>query len=117
MDIRLWDNKLKKDLFLYRGDSLYKYDTTEFRDTLTAKISSDSAKTVVAKDNKRKKNMHVSSYNLGTIIAMFPDTDYNKVVNKSSTDIYRMLMRNGLQVFFSQRYQGDQFLKWVFNYF
>ena len=56
-------------------------------------------------------------YTIGTIIAMFPDTDFSKVVGASSDDIYRMLMRNGMQVFFSQRSQGDQFLNWVFNYF
>ena len=117
MDIRLWDNKAKRDLLLYKGDSLYKYEENELVDSLTAKILSDSLKTTVSKKNTRNKDLPVTAYNLGTIIAMFPDTDYNKVVSQSSTDIYRMLMRNGLQVFFSQRYQGDQFLKWVFNYF
>jgi hypothetical protein len=117
MDIRLWDSKLKKDLFVFKGDSLFKKDTTETRDTARSKTATDSVKTVSRKIAAIKKDTLVISYNLGTIIAMFPDTDYNKIVNRSSTDIYRMLMRNGLQVFFSQRYQGDQFLKWVFNYF
>jgi len=117
MDIRLWDSKLKKDLLVYRGDSLIRRDTTEAQDTLKTKAVTDSVRTVSRKITKSKTDTLVKSYNLGTIIAMFPDTDYNKIVNKSSTDIYRMLMRNGLQVFFSQRYQGDQFLKWVFNYF
>jgi len=117
MDIRLWDSKLKKDLLVYRGDSLIRRDTTEAQDTLKTKAVTDSVRTVSRNITKSKTDTLVKSYNLGTIIAMFPDTDYNKIVNKSSTDIYRMLMRNGLQVFFSQRYQGDQFLKWVFNYF
>jgi len=117
MDIRLWDNKLKKDLLVYRGDSLFKKDTSEIKDTVRTRAGVDSVKTVSRKISVSKKDTLVKSYNLGTIIAMFPDTDYNKVVNQSTTDIYRMLMRNGLQVFFSQRYQGDQFLKWVFNYF
>ncbi|HMS32864.1 MAG TPA: glycosyltransferase family 39 protein [Ignavibacteria bacterium] len=117
MDIRLWDSKLKKDLIIFRGDSLLKKDTTATTDTIRIKTGTDSIKTVNRKISNSKKDSLVISYNLGTIIAMFPDTDYNKVVNQSSTDIYRMLMRNGLQVFFSQRYQGDQFLKWVFNYF
>lgn len=117
MDIRLWDSKLKKDLIVFRGDSLMKKDTSEVSDTARSKSGIDSIRTLSRKISNSKKDTLVISYNLGTIIAMFPDTDYNKIVNKSSTDIYRMLMRNGLQVFFSQRYQGDQFLKWVFNYF
>ena len=116
LELRLIDNKSKRDLLLFRGDSLFKPDTTVRSDT--AKIKSiDTVKVVVKKNIKVIKDTLVKSYDLGTIIAMFPDTDYNKIVNKSSTDIYRMLMRNGLQVFFSQRYQGDQFLNWVFNYF
>lgn len=117
LDVRLNDRKLNKDLIVYRGDSLYKIDTTLLSDTAKTTALQDSVKTVSKKITKEKKDTLVRSANLGTIIAMFPDTDYNKVVSKSSTDIYRMLMRNGLQVFFSQRYQGDQFLNWVFNYF
>ncbi len=117
MDIRLWDNKFKRDLVVFKGDSLMKPDTSGISDTLKQKATADSIKTVSKKTALKTKESIVKSINLGTIIAMFPDTDYNKVVSKSSTDIYRMLMRNGLQVFFSQRYQGDQFLKWVFNYF
>jgi hypothetical protein len=117
IDIRLFDNAAKKNLSVYSGDSLYKPESVSLSDTLKQKAQ-DSVKTILSKKNVRAaKDTLVTSYNLGTIIAMFPDTDYNKIVNKSSTDIYRMLMRNGLQVFFSQRYQGDQFLNWVFNYF
>ncbi|MEO8664249.1 MAG: glycosyltransferase family 39 protein [Ignavibacteria bacterium] len=117
MNIRLVDTKLKKDIIVFKGDSLMKIDTTEFSDTLKTKTAGDTSKTPVKKMAQRNKDTIVTTYNLGTIIAMFPDTDYNKVVSMSGTDIYRMLMRNGLQVFFSQRYQGDQFLNWVFNYF
>ena len=116
MEIRLVDNKLKKNMLVYKGDSLFKADTLNISDTLKLNLI-DSLKVVSKKNVKIKKDTLVTNYELGTIIAMFPDTDYNKIVNKSSTDIYRMLMRNGMQVFFSQRYQGDQFLNWVFNYF
>lgn len=116
MDIRLRDNKLKKDMIVFKGDSLFRPETLEVNDTAKTKAR-DSVKVVNIKNIKLNKDSVMLDYNLGTIIAMFPDTDYNKIVNKSSTDIYRMLMRNGLQVFFSQRYQGDQFLNWVFNYF
>lgn len=117
LSLRVLDNKNKKSMTVFRGDSLYKIDSVEKNDTAKSKTSSDSIKTVNKRIASKNKETFVTDYELGTIIAMFPDTDYNKVVNKSSADIYRMLMRNGLQVFFSQRYQGDQFLNWVFNYF
>jgi hypothetical protein len=119
LELRLRDNKLNRDLFVYKGDSLFRRDTSEFADTAKSKSNlADSIKMVGKKNiSKNKRDTLMTNYNLGTIIAMFPDTDYNKVVSKSSTGIYRLLMRNGLQVFFSQRYQGDQFLNWVFNYF
>ncbi|MEO6695388.1 MAG: glycosyltransferase family 39 protein [Ignavibacteria bacterium] len=120
LDVKLHDNKLKKDLLVFKGDSLYKLDTLELSDTATIKFrepTKDTLKTISIKNIPKVRDTLVTEYNLGTVIAMFPDTDYNKIVNKSTTDIYRMLMRNGLQVFFSQRYQGDQFLNWVFNYF
>lgn len=115
LDIRLVDSKLKKDLMVFKGDSLFKIDIAGRSDT-TVSRTLDSIKVVSKSSNKNKEDILVRNYNLGTIIAMFPDTDYNNVVNRS-TDIYQLLMRNGLQVFFSQRYQGDQFLNWVFNYF
>jgi len=117
LELRLTDNKLNKNLVVYKGDSLYKRDTSETINIRKTRTLADSARSVSKKNVSKNKTEVVTGYELGTIIAMFPDTDYNKVVNKSSTDIYRMLMRNGLQVFFSQRYQGDQFLNWVFNYF
>lgn len=117
LEIRLWDNKYKKDLLVYRGDSLYKKELSEIADTSGSTAANDSVKTVSKKNIKTVKDTLIKNYELGTIIALFPDSDYNKIVSQSSTGIYRMLMRNGLQVFFSQRYQGDQFLKWVFNYF
>ncbi|MEO8446177.1 MAG: glycosyltransferase family 39 protein [bacterium] len=117
LELRIIDNKADKDLIVYRGDSIFKRDTSLISDTVRTKALGDSIKVVSKKITSRNRDSLVTDYELGTIIAMFPDTDYNKVVNKSTADIYRMLMRNGLQVFFSQRYQGDQFLNWVFNYF
>ncbi len=119
LELSVRDNKMKRDLLLYKGDSLYKNDAQETSDTSRQKaITADSVRAVNKKIiSRNKRDSLVTNYNLGTIIAMFPDTDYNKIVNKSTTGIYRLLMRNGLQVFFSQRYQGDQFLNWVFNYF
>ncbi|MBV6477901.1 MAG: hypothetical protein HGGPFJEG_00646 [Ignavibacteria bacterium] len=116
LDIKIRDNKINKDLPVFRGDSIYKPDSLASIDSLITKAA-DSLKTVSSKKIQQSKEKKITAYNLGTIIAMFPDSDYNKIVSKSSSDIYRLLMRNGLQVFFSQRYQGDQFLNWVFNYF
>jgi len=118
VDVRLRDNKTKNDLFVYRGDSLMKPDTTNFFTRQdNNKQARDTAKSVAKRVPAKAKELMTKSYSIGTIIAMFPDTDFNKIVGKSSDEIYRMLMRNGIQVFFSQRYQGDQFLNWVFNYF
>ncbi|MBK6879007.1 MAG: glycosyltransferase family 39 protein [Ignavibacteria bacterium] len=118
VDVRLRDNKTKNDLFVYRGDSLMKPDTTNFFTRQdNNKQARDTAKSVAKRVPAKAKEFMTKSYTIGTIIAMFPDTDFNKIVGKSSDEIYRMLMRNGIQVFFSQRYQGDQFLNWVFNYF
>ncbi|MBK6507739.1 MAG: glycosyltransferase family 39 protein [Ignavibacteria bacterium] len=118
VDVRLRDNKTKNDLFVYRGDSLMKPDTTNFFTRQdNNKQARDTAKSVAKRVPAKAKEFMTKSYTIGTVIAMFPDTDFNKIVGKSSDEIYRMLMRNGIQVFFSQRYQGDQFLNWVFNYF
>jgi len=100
-------------MLIYRGDSLYKFETISLKDT--SKSKQDSIKNAGRKTPL--KDSLTTSYPVGTAIAMFPNTDYNKLAKKSSAEIYQVLLRNGLQVFFSQRYQGDHFLNWVFNYF
>ncbi|HQY21674.1 MAG TPA: glycosyltransferase family 39 protein [Ignavibacteria bacterium] len=119
IDVRVIDNKYKSDLIVYKSDSLYIPPPDEDEDTVIAGKDSraDTIITVKRKPLQKAVREISKSYNLGTVIAMFPDSDYEKIVQLSTTDIYRLLMRNGLQVFFSQRYQGDQFLNWVFNYF
>ncbi|MBS1492915.1 MAG: glycosyltransferase family 39 protein [Bacteroidetes bacterium] len=114
LELKLRDTKANKDMILYRGDSLYKYKVKTAADTSKTK-NSDSLK-IIRKITTLKDSIP-TGYDIGTVIAMFPNTDYNKLVKKSSSDIYQVLMKNGLQVFFSQRYQGDHFLNWVFNYF
>ncbi len=115
LELKLRDTKSNKDMILYRGDSLYKYEIQNIADTSKLKVP-DSLKNITKKIAASKDSI-LTGYNMGSVIAMFPNTDYNKLVKKSSTDIYQTLMKNGLQVFFSQRYQGDHFLNWVFNYF
>ncbi len=117
IDVRLQDKKMNDDMLVFKGDSLFKVAADDADTSKIKPAFADSIKTVSKSIIKKNKDTLVTNYNLGTIIAMFPDTDYNKIVSKSTSDIYRLLMRNGLQVFFSQRYQGDQFLNWVFNYF
>jgi hypothetical protein len=118
VDVRLRDNKTNKDLLVFKGDSLMKPDTTNlFKNQDNVRQPRDTLKGVARRVPAKARERELKYYTIGTIIAMFPDTDFSKVVGKSSDEIYRMLMRNGMQVFFSQRYQGDQFLNWVFNYF
>ncbi|MEZ4688883.1 MAG: hypothetical protein R3A12_01345 [Ignavibacteria bacterium] len=99
MEIRLWDNKYKKDLIVYKGDSLYKKEPEEISDTSASVVTADSVKSISKKSVKTITDTLTKNYELGTIIALFPDSDYNKIVSQSSTGIYRMMMRNGLQVF------------------
>lgn len=115
LELKLHDTKSNKDMVLYRGDSLYKYEAQIVNDTAKLR-GADSLKNITKKVVLPKDSIP-KGFVMGTVIAMFPNTDYNKLVKKSSTDIYQVLMKNGLQVFFSQRYQGDHFLNWVFNYF
>ena len=115
LELKQRDTKSNKDMILYRGDSLYKYEIQNIADTSKLKVP-DSLKNITKKIAASKDSI-LTGYNMGSVIAMFPNTDYNKLVKKSSTDIYQTLIKNGLQVFFSQRYQGDHFLNWVFNYF
>ncbi len=116
IELKLYDSKQKKYLELFKGDSLYKPDTTEFRDTTKIKgvdsILSKQKKILLTSTAKYNDN-----YPMGLIIAMFPETNYDLLVKRSSSEIYKVMSRNGMKVFFWQRYQGDHFLNWVFNYF
>ncbi len=114
LTLKVYDAKLKKDLAIYKGNSHLRYDNINPRDTLS-KLS-DSLK-VKVKETNIKKDTILYSYNLGNIIAMFPNTNIEKLVSKTNVNFYRIITQNGLQVFFSQRYQGDNFLNFVFNYF
>lgn len=115
LELKLYDAKTKKDMTLFRGDSLFKYENKSVTDTNKTK-NADTLKSINKKPVITKDSIP-TGLPMGTVIAMFPNTDYNKLVKKSSQDIYQVLMKNGLQVFFSQRYQGDHFLNWVFQYF
>ena len=127
LEFKLSDTKYKRDLPLYRGLKLFGPDSLENQaKTDTGKVKNDSLK-VKQPDTLKIKQKNISTglkkdvkyfyYKLGNIVAVFPDTDYDKLLKKSSVDVYKLLLQNGLKVFFSQRYQGDHFLNWVFTYF
>lgn len=115
LSLKVYDSKTKKDLTVYRGNNLYRTEAAGVKDSSNVK-GTDSLK-VKIKDSNIKKDSLLYSYNLGNIIAMFPNTNVEKLVKKTNVNFYRIITQNGLQVFFSQRYQGDNFLNFVFNYF
>jgi hypothetical protein len=115
LSLKVHDAKSKKDLALYKGMSHYHYEDVNLKDTVSNR-STDSLK-IKVKESNIKKDSIIYSYNIGNIIAMFPNTNVEKLAKKTNVNFYRIITQNGLQVFFSQRYQGDNFLNFVFNYF
>ena len=110
--LKVWDEKRKDDLLLYKGD---KYLTPDIN-TDTAEYRTSDTSTVLKKIPLSPKDTVNTQYPLGNIIAMFPDSDYNKVILKHK-DFFEITTTNWVKLLFSQRYQGDQVLNWVFNYF
>lgn len=110
------DDLTKKELTIFRGDSIYIYAPD--------KEPENKSDTVSSLQKIREKRMQASKdkflrdpyYPLGNVIAMFPNADYGQVLRKSS-DLSRILIRNGLMLPFLNRYQGDHFLNIVFTYF
>ena len=113
--LKIIDKYRNRELPIYKGDSLFVY-TPEINpetDTLTVKES----KQLQAK-LKRSREYFLNNpyYPLGRIIAVFPNVNYTEML-KRSKELSQILVRNGLMLPFLQRYQGDQFLNVVFNYF
>ncbi len=114
LSLKVYDAKRKKSLILYKGDSLFK---PEIKLSDTSKIPvSDSIKSR-QKNIGTQKITSTNNYVIGSIIAFFPNTNLDKLVGSDGAAFYRIITRNGLQVFFSQRHQADHFLNFVFNYF
>ncbi len=115
-DVRLSvvDEVENKELPVYVGDSTYihLFDITRSGDT----VKTDS--NAVTKKVKEHKERFVKRpyYPIGRIIAMFPNVNYN-VIMKKSTDLSRVIIRNGFMLPFLNRYQGDHMLDIVFTYF
>jgi len=111
--LKLFDSKNKRSLSVFKGDSLYKVED-RILDSLKLK-GADTLKTK-PKQPEKSKLINPKNYLLGSVIAFFPNTNIEKLVSGGS-NFYRIITQNGLQVFFSQRYQADHFLNFVFNYF
>lgn len=112
--LSVYDELSKSVLPVYKGDSLF-VDSYEFV------LLNDSLKT----DSlylKKKISEHKANYTkrpyypIGKIIAMFPNTNYNAVMRKSS-DLSKVIIRNSFMLPFLNRYQGDHMLDIVFTYF
>ena len=116
-DIRLSiiDDYSKKELMVYKGDSLYVYFPETEKDSSDTTAAFIKAKLQATKD---KRDIYLSKpyFPIGRIIAMFPNADYNALLKKSS-DFSKIIIRNGMMLPFLNRYQGDHFLNIVFNYF
>jgi hypothetical protein len=117
-DVRLSvldEDENSRELRIYRGDSLYTYipdTTTESSDTLRTDIKFSQTKWKKFQERYRNEPF----YPLGRVIAMFPNANYNEILKKSK-ELSQIIIRNGIMLPFLQRYQGDQFLNIVFNYF
>jgi len=121
LELSIYDEKFKNELLVFRGENKYARDKIIFKDTLITKVA-DSLN-IKVDTSKVKQRLQVTqrdsinySYNLGSIIAMFPDSDYKKIVEKRS-DFARIALTYSLQSILSQRYQADHILNWVFTYF
>ncbi len=121
LELSVFDEKNNNELLVYKGENNYIRDKIVFKDTLISKVA-DSLN-IKIDTSKVKQRLQVTktdsinySYNLGSIIAMFPDSDYKKIVEKRS-DFARIALAYSLQSILSQRYQADHILNWVFTYF
>lgn len=103
--LKVYDGKRKRALVLYKGDSLYKSEQV-LSETDSVKVKQRGAE-------RRVEN----GFKVGSVIAFFPNTNLEKLVGTDNASFYRVITKNGLQVFFSQRHQADHFLNFVFNYF
>lgn len=116
LHLSLIDDLYKKEMTIYKGDSIYVYtrqkESESKPDTLTALQKIKERRMLATRD----KFLKYPYFPLGNVVAMFPNVDYNTVLKKSS-DLTRTLVRNGLLLPFLNRYQGDHFLNVVFTYF
>ena len=108
------DGATQKELPVYIGDSLYIHLADFKKDNDTLKI--DSTSLVKKTKEQREKFLKKPYYPIGSVIAMFPNVNYNAMMKKSS-DLSFIIIRNGFMLPFLNRYQGDHMLDIVFTYF
>jgi hypothetical protein len=115
MRLKVIDSDQNRELPIYKGDSIYFYvpEPDQEGDTvIQVDIKLSQAKLRKYRENFLKKPF----FPLGRIIAIFPNVNYTDMLKKSK-ELSQIIVRNGLMLPFLQRYQGDQFLNVVFNYF
>ncbi len=112
--LSIYDEVTKKELPVYIGDSVYFHSYEFISQSDSVKIDS----TMLSKKIKEHKERFMKKpyYPIGRIIAMFPNVNYNAIMKKSS-DLSRVIIRNGFMLPFLNRYQGDHMLDIVFTYF
>lgn len=117
-DIRLSviDDYSKKEMPVFRGDSTYVYLPETEKDSSSDTTAAYIKAKIQAAKEKRDKFLGKPYFQIGRIIAMFPNADYNALLKKSS-DFSKIIIRSGMMLPFLNRYQGDHFLNIVFNYF
>ncbi|MEO8513753.1 MAG: glycosyltransferase family 39 protein [Ignavibacteria bacterium] len=112
--LSIYDAVTKKELPVYIGDSVYIHPYEFLSQNDSIKIDSTTLSKRI-KDHK-EKYLKQPYYPIGRIIAMFPNVNYNAIMRKSS-DLSRVIIRNGFMLPFLNRYQGDHMLDIVFTYF
>lgn len=116
LNLKIRDNKYNTDLIIYQGDSLFRYKPEETEEALEIKRDT-TIKILPAKKDKIEKDTIVKSFNLGQILALFPNTDFLKLTQKGSFELRKTIFLNEFRILFSQRYQGDQILNLIFSAF
>jgi hypothetical protein len=90
LSMKLRDTKTGKYLMLYSGDSLL---------TTRADGRTDSLRTKTVRPDLAKKDTLQNSFDLGKIIAMFPDQDITKLKSKNASELYSMMLNQGVKAF------------------
>jgi 4-amino-4-deoxy-L-arabinose transferase-like glycosyltransferase len=115
MRLKVVDSYKNRELQIFQGDSLFVYIPEQNPDGDTV-IQTDSKQKQAKLKKTRENFLKRPFYPLGRIIALFPNVNYTEML-KRSKELSQIIVRNGLMLPFLQRYQGDQFLNVVFNYF
>lgn len=116
LNLKIRDNKYNTDLIIYEGDSLFKYKPEETEEGIEIKRDT-TIKILPTKKEKIEKDTIIKSFNLGQILALFPNTDFIKLTQKGSFELRKTIFLNEFRILFSQRYQGDQILNLIFSAF